>query len=104
MATARGSAVALVEVEPPRRLARWVDRFTESDLKRITQRLKAAAWLTNPDEHCESRSQAYYRADALIRALSPYGLQPWQLTRRTWPEAEGHRWAIKLVKEEGRSR
>jgi hypothetical protein len=90
----------LKEAVPPRRLGRWVDRFTVKDLELIRSRLesKTHPWMES-EELCESRSQAYYRAQALIEVLVHVGLDSWRFQRRTWPDGGGTRWAIRLRKE-----
>jgi hypothetical protein len=88
-----------VEVEPPRRLKRWVDRFSPQQLEAIAKKLREGSTLTDATELCESRSQAYYRAEALIEALGHIGLERYLLRRRTWPENGGQRWSVQMRKE-----
>lgn len=84
-------------VEVPRRLNRWVDKFSELRLQKIVAQLRDGKWLSDSGEICESRSQAYYRAEALIERLVQRGdYAAFEFKRRTWPESGGHRWAIKL--------
>lgn len=97
-----GSAadIALGEVEPPRRLSRWVDKFTDEQIKAIINQLRNGKWLSDSKESCDGRSQAYYRAEALIeRVVTLSDIERYQLQRRTWPENGGHRWAIRLRRE-----
>lgn len=89
----------LAEVQPPRRLNRWVDRFSQADLEVLAERMQSGNWLSDESEICESRSQAYYRAEALIEALSHLGIERYRFSRRTWPVEGGQRWAIRLSKE-----
>lgn len=77
-----------------------MDKFSEPRLQKIVAQLKDGKWLSDSQETCESRSQAYYRAEALIERLVQRGdYSAFQFQRRTWPENGGHRWAIKLRKE-----
>jgi hypothetical protein len=90
----------MVEVDAPRRLKRWVDKFSAEQLEAIVTQLHNGNWLSNSEEVCESRSQAYYRAEALIeKIVSASDLERYMLERRTWPEKDGQRWAIRLRKE-----
>lgn len=87
-------------VEVPRRLNRWVDKFSEERLAKIAAQLKDYKYLSDSGEVCETRSQAYYRAEALIERLVNRGdYAAYQFQRRTWPVDGGHRWAIKLRRE-----
>lgn len=93
-------STGMVEAEVPRRLNRWVDKFSPKQLEKIVTQLKDGKWLSTSDEVCESRSQAYYRAEALIeRLLGISDLERYELQRRTWPVDGGQRWAIRLRKE-----
>lgn len=93
-------STGMVEVEAPRRLKRWVDRFSTVEIKAIAEKLSNGTWLSDESEICESRSQAYYRAEALIeRIVTTTPLERYQLERRTWPVDGGQRWAIRTRKE-----
>lgn len=93
------TGMGLIETTPPRRLSRWVDRFTPDELKALAKKLESGNWLSDETEICESRSQAYYRAEALIEALTHLGIERYRFHRRTWPVGGGQRWAIRLRKE-----
>lgn len=77
-----------------------MDKFSEQTLANILIQLSHGKWLSAGTELCDSRSQAYYRAEALIERLVERGdYASYQFQRRTWPEDGGHRWAIRLRKE-----
>lgn len=87
-------------VEIPRRLSRWVDKFSDERLAAILAQLQDRKWLTDSTELCDGRTQAYYRAEALIeRLITISDHESYQFQRRTWPDNGGHRWAIKLREE-----
>lgn len=87
-------------MEVPRRLKRWVDKFSADRIAAIAAQLDNGRWLSDSGELCDGRSQANYRAEALIeRLVESSDLERYQLERRTWPENDGHRWAIRKRKE-----
>lgn len=89
--------LGLDTVEAPRRLKRWTDKYTPDRIAAIVKQLRESdKWLSDSEEHCDGRSQAYYRAECLIDlVIENSDIQKYELQRRTWPENGGYRWAIK---------